>query len=197
MHRGAIRPSAMHRCVLPELCSCVAAVLCTGPGRRTLCARVLCTGVLSAIYAPTLRARPELCSGAAALCAWCFAPVLYAPCLSWTLYALTLRACPKLCCCVAAVLCTCPGRFTAYATCPPPPVHSGAMRPGAMHRCPSALYAPTLRARPEVPALSYAPAQLERYAPWCYAPVSNGAIRPGAMHLRAGRYTPQRYMPAQ
>ena len=52
---------------------------------------------------------------------WCFAPVLYAPCLSWTLYALTLRACPKLCCRVAAVLCTCPGRFTAYATCPPPP----------------------------------------------------------------------------
>ena len=49
VHRGAIRPSAMHRCVLPELCSCVAAVLCTGPGRRTLCARVLCTGVLSAI----------------------------------------------------------------------------------------------------------------------------------------------------
>ena len=86
-----------------------------------------------------------------------------------------------------------------YGICyvPAPPVHTGAMRPGAMHRCPSALYAPTLRARPEVPALSYAPAQLERYAPWCYAPVSNGAIRPGAMHLRAGRYTPQRYMPAQ
>lgn len=234
-----------------EVCSYVAAVLCTCSERYTpqpdmpaqsyahtqqpahrgaICVQAQCTSperytprhyVPAHSYAPEQRRRYAPVLGAIRpkllrsgdvmhLSCGCYTPYRYMP--AWS-YAPAQQdytrpgaiACPELWPCIGAlyaqVLCTgvsCQSYMLLRSSgAMHRPWAQDAMRPGAMHRCPSALYAPTLRARPEVPALSYAPAQLERYAPWCYAPVSNGAIRPGAMHLRAGRYTPQRYMPAQ
>ena len=196
MHRRAIRPSAMHRCVLPELCSCVAAVLCTG--------------VLSAIR-PNATCPPRAMlrrSGALRLvlctCVVCSVSVLdairpNAPCL------------PKamLPCSSGAMHLS--GALYGICYVPAPPVHSGAMRPGAMHRCPSALIRPNATCPPRGARLElcscaagalcalvlctcikrrYTP---RRYAPACwalYAPtlhactvvcskLHNGAMRPG------------------